>query len=277
MFHKSVQFVRDLASSVIHHNTGVLAAVIAYFGFSSMIPLVLLIVFAASHVVPQVFVNHFLSDFVESYIPTLPDSRDIVLQNVTRLEDLGGRISVFGILGLLWTTIGGFVSFQYILDLIWGIHQRRPFIRQYIVGLGTLVFLMALTAASAIVTAITPKALHFLGHRILIAEWLAVIHITARVSFPIFLLLTCYFCFRFLPSRALPQGLLWLGAALATAAIYVSHLGFMWYTGHLGRYQIIYGTLTFIMLLLFWVYIVSMIVLLAGEVIVVLHRQRNPQ
>jgi len=68
-----------------------------------------------------------------------------------------------------------------------------------------------------------------------------------------------------------------IGALVATLGIYLSREVFVWYSLHLGQYEMIYGSLTFIMLFTFWVYIVCIIVLFGAEVAVTLRdvRERN--
>ena|GEM_PF-772103 len=275
MLHRIVKYARTLISAIGQHNTGVLAAVIAYFGFSSMIPLLLLVIYGGSIVIPLSYLNRFLGEFLQTYVPTVPVYKGLVLQTVTHLEKAGGTMSIIGFGGLIWNTVGGFVSFQYILDVIWGVRHRRGFIRQYVVGLIALLFLVTLTAASAVVDTVTPRVVSGIKPEAQAAQWFAVAHWTAQGSFPFFLLLTCYFCYRFLPSTALNGRILWLGSALATAAIYISHWLFLIYTQHLGNYTVIYGSLAFIMLLLFWIYIVSAIVLFTGEFMVTLDLVRG--
>jgi len=66
-----------------------------------------------------------------------------------------------------------------------------------------------------------------------------------------------------------------IGALVSTLGIYVSREVFVWYSWHLGQYEMIYGSLTFIMLFTFWVYIVCVIVLFGAEVAVTLSKVRE--
>lgn len=277
MWRRVVNYGKDLFAAISSHNTGVLAAVIAYFVFSSMIPVLLLVIYGGSVAIPQSYINHFLSEFLKTYVPTGPEYRDLVQSTVAHLEEVRGSLTLIGLFGLLWNTIGGLVSFQYILDVIWEVRRRRGFIRQYVVGLLSLVFLVLLTALSALVDTLAPQIAKYFDPRVSPLHWLLIVHGTAQVSFPILLFITCFFCYRYLPSARLPQPLLWIGAALSTVAIYISHLLFLFYTRHLGNYTVVYGSLAFIMLLLFWIYILSAIILFVGEIIVTIYKVRERQ
>ncbi|CAA7602160.1 Virulence factor BrkB [Acididesulfobacillus acetoxydans] len=266
------QFFRHLVSGIMKHNIGAYAAVMAFFGFSAMIPLALLLVYGAS----LFFVQHgvilnFLLNVVESYVPTLPQGKLYLTENITHLALMNDRIGIIGGVGLLWTTLGGFVSLQRILDAIWEVREPRSFLKQYLVGfimLGVLLFLTLLSSLTS-----TLSLTHSLGRVGLKAVFLRLdfFQTASYVLFPLLLFLTCYFCFRILPSHQLKNSCLVTGSLISTLGIYLSREAFVWYTGHLGVYEMIYGSLTFIMLFTLWAYIVSIIVLLGAEAAVALN------
>ena len=265
------QFIRCLISSIIKHNIVALAAVIAFFGLSAMIPLALLLIYGASIFIPNTSVQNFLSDILRSYVPTLPDAKLYIVENISRLVALGSKqVGIVGVIGLLWTTVGGFVSFQQILDMIWEIHHRRSFVKQYLVGFGMLGMLLSLTVITSLATTVSLALVQRILTKGHLTFWLVLFHDISRMSFPLLLFITCHFCYRFLPSDTIKNSYLLIGALVSTLGIYLSREVFVWYSLHLGQYEMIYGSLTFIMLFTFWVYIVCIIVLFGAEVAVTL-------
>jgi membrane protein len=275
MFRRIVQFFYELIKAIFQDNISIMASAIAFFGFSAMIPLVLLIVYCTSIFIPHAQIEHLLNDVLKSYVPTIPDSKLYLKQSVTRLTILGPKVGLFGLLGLLWTAVGGFVSLQYILDVVWGITHRRSFVKQFIVGFGMLGILIVLTFLASIATTVTPTIIERVTGITNDLVWLQMVHAISHVLFPLLLFITCYFCYRFLPSNPINHTYLLIGACISTLAIYLSRGIFVWSTSHIGRYQLIYGSLSFIMLLITWIYVVSVIVLFGAEVAVTLH-QMNP-
>ena len=277
LYFKSIeQFIRCLVSSIIKHNIVALAAVIAFFGLSAMIPLALLLIYGASLFIPVTSVQKFLSDILQSYVPTLPDTKLYLVENVTRLVALGSKqVGIVGVIGLLWTTIGGFVSFQQILDMIWEIRHRRSFVKQYLVGFGMLAILLSLTVITSLATTVSLALVQRIFMKGNLTFWLALFHDISRLSFPLLLFLTCYFCYRFLPSQTIKNTYLLIGALVSTLGIYLSREAFVWYSLHLGQLEAIYGSLTFVMLFTFWVYIVCIMVLFGAEVAVTLKAVRE--
>lgn len=263
------QFIRRLVSSIIKHNIAALAAVIAFFGLSAMIPLALLLIYGATIFIPITSVQSFLSDILQSYVPTLPDAKLYIVENVSRLVALGSKqVGIVGVIGLLWTTAGGFVSFQQMLDMIWEIRHRRSFVKQYLVGFGMLGILLSLTVITSLATTVSLALVQRIFTKGNLTFWLELFHDISRMSFPVLLFLTCHFCYRFLPSQKIRNSYLLIGALVATLGIYLSREVFVWYSLHLGQYEMIYGSLTFIMLFTLWVYIVCIIVLFGAEVAV---------
>ena len=270
------RFIRCLVSSMIKHNIVALAAVIAFFGLSAMIPLALLLIYGATIFISNASVQNFLSDIFQSYVPTLPDAKLYLIENVSRLVALGSRqVGIVGVIGLLWTTVGGFVSFQQILDMIWEIRHKRSFVKQYLVGFGMLGILLSLTIITSLATTVSLELVQRIFMKGNLIFWLALFHDVSRMSFPLLLFFTCYFCYRFLPSDTIRHSYLLIGALVSTLGIYLSRELFVWYSQHLGQYEMIYGSLTFVMLFTFWAYIVCIIVLFGAEVAVTLRTVRE--
>ncbi|RIV28622.1 YihY/virulence factor BrkB family protein [Alicyclobacillaceae bacterium I2511] len=260
--------VKSFIQFVLQRNIAMLASVLAFFAFSSMIPLLLLIIYVASFLIPAAPLKEFMDQLLQSYMPTFPTSPDAQAINVARLATVGSQVGVIGVLGVLWTTVGGFVSLQQTFDIIANTSNRRSFIIQYLVGFAMLGLLLLLTISATVLTMISPdfvnRVLGFQEH----VQLGFLTHEFSLLTFALLLFFTCYFSYRFLTSSPLPPRSAFLGALLATAGIYLSRLAFVLYTAHLGRYVLVYGTLTFITLLAFWIYIVSIILLLGMAVAV---------
>jgi membrane protein len=61
------------------------------------------------------------------------------------------------------------------------------------------------------------------------------------------------------------------GALLAAAVWFPATAGFGWYTSHLATYSLFYGSLTSAVVLLVWLYIISVIILIGAELNAVLY------
>jgi membrane protein len=267
------KFFTQLFNSIMRHNIGTLASAIAFFLFSSTIPMCLLLIFGASLLISGASVEKFLEEVIQSYFPTIPGGT-FVVNTINRLIQVRTTIGIIGLVGLLWTTVGGFVSLQLILDNILEIRNRRSFLFQYVIGFAMLVILLILTVVSASVTALSPQLVSRFTN-INATPIVTLIHLIGSLSFPLILFVTCYFCYRVLPSSTMSNIPLLTGSAFSTVSIYVCRELFVVYTHHLGKYELIYGTLTFVMLLTFWIYIVSWIFLLGAEISANIQKTKN--
>ena len=71
--------------------------------------------------------------------------------------------------------------------------------------------------------------------------------------------------FRFIPNAAVRWGDVWPGAAVAAVGFEAGKFIFGWYVQNLGNYNLVYGSLGTIIVLLLWSYISASILLFGAE------------
>lgn len=263
------RFFVSLLTSTLNHNIGALAAIIAFFGFSSLLPVLALLMFVAMLIVPEAFVDTFVRHVLQSYVPVLPTGRSFALNTVEHLVTFRTHLRIISLVGVFWSSVGGFLTLQRILDTIYEVRKRRSFLKQYVFGFVMLGVLLAILFASSAVSAVAPMILTlFIPRGLSHALVLPVIHGVAKATFAVILFVTCFCCYWILPTRRLRFTSTLVGSLFSTAIIYASRSLFVIYTHHLGNYQLMYGAMTFVMLLTFWIYITCVIFLLGAEVAV---------
>ncbi len=263
------RFFVSLLKSILNHNVGALAAIIAFFGFSSLLPVLALLMFVAMLIVPETFVDTFVRHVLQSYVPVLPSGQSFALNTVEHLVTFRTHLRIISMVGLFWSSVGGFLTLQRILDTIYEVRKRRSFLKQYVFGFVMLGILLAILFASSAVSAVAPMVLTlFIPRGLSNALVLPVIHGVAKATFALILFVTCFCCYWILPSRKLRVTSTLVGALFSTVIIYVSRSLFVIYTHHLGNYELMYGAMTFVMLLTFWIYIACVIFLIGAEVAV---------
>jgi membrane protein len=57
----------------------------------------------------------------------------------------------------------------------------------------------------------------------------------------------------------------WPGAFVATTLWLAATLGFAWYVGHIAHYNILYGSIWAVIVLLIWLYLIACIALVGCE------------
>jgi membrane protein len=69
----------------------------------------------------------------------------------------------------------------------------------------------------------------------------------------------------FRPNRAMKLRTVWPGAFLATALWLLATLGFAWYVRNIANYNVLYGSIGAVIVLLIWMYLLAAITLFGCE------------
>ncbi|MCL6515674.1 YihY/virulence factor BrkB family protein [Alicyclobacillus sp.] len=255
-----------LAMSVARHDIASLAAVISFYAFFSLFPLLVLIIYTVSRLVPDAQIAGLLTSLLHSYFPAMREETQVIEGNIGWLSAAGARVGVLSAATLLWSATSGFIAVQQAMDVIWECPQRSFFARRWIAFL-MLCVLTCLGLGSALVMTLYPAMRHFIADKPALAVPLSVLHGLSRVVFPLSLFLAFAISYRYLPSRKPPWVALVPGALTAALLLDQGRQLFVWYAGlAIGRYQLVYGTLTAVMLFLLWLYVGSIVMLFGVEV-----------
>ncbi len=168
----------------------------------------------------------------------------------------------------LWTASGVVVSWMdgfrraYSLPKVWGVVKER------FIAFGLVIIAgMPLTFATVLVAfgnQIEERLRTLVGHHFglyVIFAW-AVLRWIIAIATSVAVMQLIY-------HNAVPRTLRWHtvlpGAALATAVWFPATMGFGWYVRHFAEYSIYYGSLATAIVLLVWLFIMSVIVLVGAE------------
>ncbi|MFH9347502.1 YihY/virulence factor BrkB family protein [Kitasatospora sp. NPDC017646] len=245
---------------------GLLAALITYYGFVALIPLLLLLSTVLGFVLhghpqaQQAVVNSALSDF--------PIIGDQLRQNVHSVQGSGLAL-VVAVLGLLYGTLGIAQVLQHAMAEIWNVpgvvrpgywpRLARSLLLFTVLAVGLL---FATAAATLVAVALTGPVARIGG-----------LVLSALVNIAL-----CLACFRVLtpktvPTRALLPGCLFAGPLFtvlqAFGALLVAH--------QLRHATAVYGFFATVIGLLSWMYLNAQITVYAAEANVVLHRRLWPR
>ncbi len=178
------------------------------------------------------------------------------------------RVLVAASLITLWTASGVMISWMegfrnaYQFPKVWGVIKERMIAFGLVIMAGLpLTFATVLVAFGNQIEQRTTEALgHSMGPYVLIV-WTGLRWMIA--------ILTSVAVMQLIYHNAVPRTLKWHtvlpGAALATAIWFPTTIGFGWYVRHFAAYSIFYGSLAAAIVLLIWLYIISVIVLVGAE------------
>jgi YihY family inner membrane protein len=232
------------------------AALLAYYGFLSLFPLLLVFVTLLANALddnPEL--QQRVIDAAMAQFPVLGPQ----LQGSIRVIQGSGIGLVVGILGTLWGGLGITQSAQDAMNAVWAIprRQRPNFWLRLARSLVSLAVVAAAVLAAAALTQLGP--LPFVG--------------------PLLLnLLLLVLLFQVLTGRRVPWRQLLPGAASAAAGWSVLQtLGVYVLDRQLAQANLIYGVFAVVIVLLSWLYLSAQLLLCAAEVNVVLARRLWPR
>ena len=240
---------------------GNLAALVAYYGFFSLFPLLLVFTTILGYILAgDPSQQHSVEQSIRSQFPSL--GNDLPLNHIT-----GSAIAlVIGLLTSLWAGLGVTGAAQNLMNTVWAVpHKDRPnFIQSKLRGIFLLVALGVLFVVSTFVTGAVSSTFGGAGSKVL--GYIVSILVNFILFFASFRLMTD----DDVPTRELRVGAL-VGAVLwtilqAVGAIYLHHIK----TTH-------YGVFATVIPLLIWLHLGAQIFMYSAEANVVHSRRLWPR
>ncbi len=237
-----------------------LAALIAFYAFFSVFPLLLALVSVLGFVLDDD--PALREDIVDSTLAQLPVLGSQIAGAAEPLTGSGIALAV-GIAGALWAGLGVTVALGRAFEVIWDVprlHQRNGLVAR-VRGLAIIGVLAVVIGAATAVTALSLGG----GAGGTVLGFL----VDAAVLLAVFWLYT---------ARPLRLRDLLPGVALAALGVVALQSIAGWYFEHaVARADDTYGTFAFVIGLLSWFVLLAQLLLIAGEVNVVAHRRLWPR
>ena len=243
------------------------AGLIAYYGFLSLFPLLLVFTTILAFVVQDD--PALQARLLDSALASFPIIGDQIRQNLGALE--GSVLAlVVGVVGALWAGLGVILTFQSAMDDIWDIPRRsRPnFVKSRLRALLALIAFGVVTFTSAALAAIGGVGGSFgLALRVLALLGTLIVNVAMFGA-----------AFRYLTVAEVRWRQVVPGAVVAAIAWMVLLAVGSWLVGRqLRRAEELYGLFAFVIGLLAWLSIGAQLTLLAAELNVVLVRRLWPR
>ena len=242
------------------------AAGMAYYTLFSLIPLLIVMVTIVSYFVDAQQAAERVSQLVMSVIPV---SQGLVERNINRAFEIRNSVGAIGLVSFLWSGSNAFSIMVHNINTAWPEDERRSFFEKRLFGLAMVVLLilmlfMLMISSTALNLVLRYQRAYFdvdptIQNRLLslgsnLIHWL--------VPFIFF-----YSLYRVVPMGRVPikaSGfsslvitLLWRGASAI----------FQWYlSSGLARYEFVFGSLSAIVVLLFWIYLSSVILFFGAHI-----------
>ena len=251
-----------------------LAAAISYYVLFSIIPLAIFTVSVFGFALNNADLRSELVDRILEVVPLSPtEGRSAVEHALDNAKAVSGPIAALALLGTMWTASTVFGSIRKSLNVVWGLQEHRPFIRQKLIDFTQVGLLSVILLSSFALTGVLRAA------RQISADWLGPfgnsnplweipsILLPAVLSFTTFVML-----YRIVPSVRPRLRDILPGALLATVLFEALKNSFAFYVAYFNDFDVIYASLGGALLFLLYTFMGSNILLIGAEVAHTLER-----
>jgi membrane protein len=243
------------------HEAPRVASAMAFDAFLSIIPLLAVVGWAMHRL------RNDVAHLVGSVLSAAPPAVSRALgAEFFRVDDAKALVfAPVGLVAFFWVASGGAATAIGVFETMF-VCKHRPWWKRRILGLG---FILAMVPALALATAVgvvLVSAAGSLGGQI-IAFTAPLVILTAMVA---------AFCRLAVQRPPSVRRRVWPGAIATVVLWVVVSTLFSLYVGSVARYATLYGNLASVAVLLFWLWLVSMALLVGGEINAQLEGIRDP-
>ena len=254
-----VQLISRTAEGSGNHDAAQRAAGVAYYAILSTFPLLLGLIAVFGFFLPSVNLQDELLRFVDK---NLPGATDILRLNIVSIVKLRGAVGVLSMVVLFWGASAMFSAISLAINRVWDIQRYRPFFirkaSELGMALGTWILFLLSLGASAITSILR-------GVFDLSATKLIMVEVGSRLVAFVLILAVFLLLYKLIPNTRTYWRHVWPGALLAAILFEIARTLFVFYLENFANYQLIYGSITSIIVLLVWIYYSAFIMILGAE------------
>ena len=254
-----VQLVFRTVEGAGNHDIAQRAAGVAYYAILSIFPMLLGLIAILGFFLPSVNLQDDLLKFVDK---NLPGATDFLIQNIANVVRLRGVIGVVSIVILFWGASGMFSAISLAINRAWDVRSYRPFFIRKASELGMvlsmgILFLLSLGASAGISI--------LRGVSNLPESDMLIVNVCSRLVAFLLILSVFLLLYKLIPNTKTYWRHIWPGALLAAVFFELARVLFILYIENFANYQLIFGSITSIIVLLVWIYYSAFIMILGAE------------
>jgi membrane protein len=236
------------------------AAALAYYAVFSIFPLILLLAIGLSQLLGAAVAQQQIASALELFLPNSGQILEVLLENTQQALNQKTPFGVIALVGLAWAGMGVFNSVINSLDIIFQVSRSRSLWRQRLIAALMILVLTLLVAASFLISGAVVLLSVLFAQRA--STWLGIASFLVPLSLNMMIFVML---FRFVPARTVSWDAIWPAAVVGAAGFELAKRAFGWYLANIANYQVIYGSIATVIVLLFWAYLLASIFLFSAE------------
>ena len=237
------------------------AASIAYYALLSLFPLFLLALTILGEVTADPAERDAVVRFVFRYFPR---QFDFITGQLDAFKIQPVSFGVWGIVALVWASLGVFNAVTSAVNHAWGVERRRSFLRHRLISFLMLVSAGGVLMMGLILASMVKLAETRLGEAIGRSATLVWISgLTAHYAATVLLIGCVALVFYFVPNTRVRFREVWPGAVVVGLLWRAALSLFSWYASDLATWNVVHGSIAAVVVFLLWIY-VSAVILIYG-------------
>lgn len=252
-------FLKDIAREWQKDKIDTVAGGLTFFGVLAIFPFLVFAVSLTSLIIDPSTTSTLIT---ELYRVAPRAAADILSERIRALTTgQSPTLLTFSALGTIWAASGGIAALQEALNAMYGVEDSRPFWKRR--GLCILLTLggAVLVVGASLIAIATPAVANYIGGP------MATLLLWARIPVAALLIMgVLAVLYYLLPDVEQSFKFITPGSVVAVVIWVIASLGFSFYAGKFGDYEVSYGALGGVIVLLMWMWITFMAVLLGAEI-----------
>ncbi|WBW50145.1 YihY/virulence factor BrkB family protein [Peptoniphilus equinus] len=265
--HRSLTFTDKLIYRLGDHNLAEMSGSLVYFMLLSIFPFLIALLNTLK------FTNVFNPEVILEYISMLPDELGTIVYDFVYdlINSSSGGLLIVSIIAGLWTASNGINQVINNINRAYGIHEKRSFLIAKLLSILFAIALIVLIILLVVSQVFGQLILDAVSNYIALDAAVELLIQVARYAIPfIFMVIIFTLLYKFAPKsevrELLTLKLILPGALFATIGIGLMTFSFGFYVSNFSNYSVTYGSLGGIIVMLIWMYLVSLMLLLGGEI-----------
>jgi len=244
-----------------------LSAALAFYTILSLIPFLFLIISAAGYLLGSSEEPHqMVLSFVDRFFP---QASALIFKEVKAISQRAGVLGYVGILTMIWTASVIFSSLEFAMGVVFRVEQRRKYWKSKLMAFSMVPGASVILLLSLFVTAFT-RVMENYGLQV----WGWGFSRSAFFDFLVgyllpYLVLAAAFTviYKIIPNASISFRHALAGGASCAFLFELAKHFFTWFVVRSPKYNVIYGSMEAIVILVVWVFYSSIILLFCAEVV----------
>ena len=241
------------------------AAAISLYAILSFILLFILTILTANEILGAY--PHIKKQLVDGVKNLSPYFSDPLLQQLGGIEEKKAVLGWIGIITLVWFSSLIFGAIETAFNLIFRSHRHRNYLFSKLLAIAMIPMAWAVALASILISSF---AVLIARQPLLAEEILPHFPILRGFFFQYgipYLVTVLFFTivYKAIPTGKIPLGVAVTGATIFSALMEIAKYFFTWYVTNYTRYNIIFGSLETVVILVIWIFYVALILLFCAE------------